>query len=114
MDMISRNAPEDTAKRILSIGTGPAETPLIELAKKVNNSLPHPFTLDLWDVTGYSGSDYASFAALNILVMTYFAGYHPDYHTPRDVAAKADLIKMQDVLRVVNGCVDELMGRGKK
>jgi hypothetical protein len=109
MDMISRSAPEDTARRIVSVGTRPLDEKLRDIARKSNSSLMHPFTLDLWDVTGHTGSDYASFTARNIPVMTFFSGFHDDYHTPHDVAPKADLVKMAGILKVVNGCIQDFM-----
>jgi hypothetical protein len=109
LDMISRSVDEDTAHRQLSIGTRKPDEYIREIARKKNSTLGRPFALDLWDVTGHSGSDYASFAAKNIPVMTYNTGLHNDYHTPRDIPANADLIKMGDVLQVVNGCLMEFL-----
>ena len=102
MDMISRNAPEDTAHSILSIGTRPGDENLRKIANESNLRLSHPFKLDLWDVTGHTGSDYASFTAVKVPVMTFFSGFHEDYHTPRDVAAKADTAKMAEILKIAN------------
>ncbi len=110
MDMISRSVVEDTAQRQLSIGTRTADEHIREIARKSNATLNRPFELDLWDVTGHSGSDYASFTAKNIPIMTYNTGLHNDYHTPRDIPANADLIKMGDVLKVVNACLWEFVG----
>lgn len=102
MDMISRSETSDSTQRKLSIGTRTSDENLRELGRKCNATLDHPFNLDLWDVTGHSGSDYASFTAKNIPVMTYNTGLHDDYHTPRDISAHADLVKMGDVLKLVN------------
>ncbi len=113
MDMISRSAPEDSAHSIISIGTRTADEALRDMARKNNALLQHPFTLDLWDVTGHTGSDYASFTARNIPVMSFFSGFHDDYHTPRDIPARAELQKMGDVLKVVNDCLWEFLGNGK-
>jgi len=108
MDMISRSVKEDTAGRQLSIGTRIEDEYLRELANKSNATLNHPFTLDLWDVTGHSGSDYASFTAKNIPVMTYNTGLHNDYHTPRDIPASADFTKMGEVLKLINSSLQEV------
>jgi len=108
MDMISRSAPEDTNGRQLSIGTMPASEGLRQIAIAGNLRLPHPFELDLWDVTGHTGSDYASFTAKNIPVMTFFSGYQVDYHKPEDDADKVDLKKMEDILKIVNDCIREV------
>ncbi|RZJ51630.1 MAG: M28 family peptidase, partial [Flavobacterium sp.] len=64
-----------------------------------------PFELDLWETNGHSGSDYASFTAKGIPIMTFFSGFHEDYHTPRDQASKSDLEKEKDVLAIVNNCI---------
>ena len=109
MDMISRSVIEDTARRQLSIGTRTLDENLRELARKTNTSINPPFVLDLWDVTGHSGSDYASFTARNIPVMTYNTGLHDDYHTQRDISATADLVKMGDVLKLVNESLQEVL-----
>ncbi|SHH06734.1 M20/M25/M40 family metallo-hydrolase [Flavobacterium defluvii] len=102
MDMISRSAPEDKAHRILSIGTQKETEYLKKIASESNAKLQNPFTLDLWETNGHSGSDYASFTAKGIPILTFFSGFHEDYHTPRDIASKVDLDKMQDVLFIVN------------
>jgi hypothetical protein len=109
MDMISRSAPEDTATRIISIGTRTADQKLRKMAEKVNQTLEQPFNLDLWDVTGHTGSDYASFTAKGIPVMTFFSGFHDEYHTPCDVPSKADFRKMTMILRLVKSCIDQFM-----
>jgi len=105
MDMISRSAAEDSNERELSVGTRVSDNYLKEIILENNVQVQPPFILDLWDVTGHSGSDYASFTAQNIPVMTFFSGYQPDYHTPEDDYSKADLKKMQDILFLVNQCL---------
>jgi hypothetical protein len=109
MDMISRSVVEDTNRRQLSIGTRNSDKYIRDLAQKTNTTIHPPFVLDLWDVTGHSGSDYASFKARNIPVMTYNTGLHNDYHTPRDISATADLVKMGDVLKLVNESLQEVL-----
>ena len=113
MDMISRSAPEDTAKRQLSIGTMPQNDYLKKMATEINLRLARPFKLDLWDVTGHTGSDYDSFASGKIPVMTFFSGFHDDYHTIRDIAPKTDPVKMQDILRLVNSCLSETIEKSQ-
>jgi len=109
MDMISRSEVSDSTRRNLSIGTRTIDENLRESARKANASIYPPFLLDLWDVTGHSGSDYASFTAKNIPVMTYNTGLHNDYHTPRDIPAQADLVKMGDVLKLINLTLQEVL-----
>jgi Zn-dependent M28 family amino/carboxypeptidase len=109
MDMISRSAPDDTARRQLSVGTLPISEDLRQIAVKANQSLAKPFELDLWDVSGHSGSDYTYFAAVGIPIMTFFSGFHDDYHTSRDIAVKADLQKMNNILNLVNCCIWQIL-----
>ena len=103
MDMISRSAPEDTLRKILSIGTRKSDSLLRYFSEESNKKLSQPFNLDLWEVDGYSGSDYGSFTAINVPVMTFFSGFHDDYHSPRDIYKKTDPDKMYNVLKLVNG-----------
>ena len=105
MDMISRSAPEDTAGIGLSIGTMTVNQDLRTLAKNVNSKLEHPFVLELWDVTGASGSDYRYFADLKIPILTFHAGFPDEYHTPLDDFARVDLHKMEQILKIVNDCL---------
>jgi hypothetical protein len=105
MDMIAGSAPEDTARRIISIGTLPADAGLRQIAVKANSNMKNPFVLDLWDVTGHEGSDYAYFSSSGIPVMTFFSGFCDYYHTPGDTMEKTDLPKMENILRLVNECI---------
>lgn len=107
LDMISRSASDDTARCAICIGTLPDNENLRKIARNSNAQLKHPFTLDLWDVTGHTGSDYSPFAARKIPVMTFFSGFHEDYHSPRDVFSKTDPEKMEKILKIVNDCLGE-------
>jgi hypothetical protein len=108
-DMISRSAPEDSAQLIVSVGTVKGSDSLKNLASRHNAKLAHPFNLDLWECSENGGSDYASFATKKIPVMTFFSGFHDDYHSPRDIFAKADLEKMTAILNLVNNCLLEFI-----
>lgn len=114
-DMISRSAPEDTARLVVSVGTVKGSDYLKSLANRNNQLLDRPFHLDLWECSEHGGSDYAPFAGRKIPVMTFFSGFHDDYHTTRDIAPKADLNKMENVLKLANGCLmgflEELEGK---
>jgi hypothetical protein len=105
MDMISRSAPEDTTGMVISIGTLPPDENLRDIARNANMKLSKPFELDLWDVSGHYGSDYAYFAERHIPVMTFFSGFNDDYHTPEDKFEKEDLQKMTNILELVNECI---------
>jgi hypothetical protein len=114
MDMIAGSAPEDSLHKVLSIGTLPGSKVLRSIARKVNRSLDRPFSLDLWDVSGHTGSDYAWFARAGIPVMTFFSGYTDYYHTPGDVIERADLQKMTNILGLVNKCIEEILNSSGK
>ncbi|MEI6433701.1 MAG: M28 family peptidase [Bacteroidota bacterium] len=107
LDMISRSAPEDKAGRQLSIGTLTANEDLRTIAKTINSKLEKPFVLELWDVTGYSGSDYGPFTARKVPIITFHAGFPDEYHTPLDDAERADPAKMENILKIVNDCIRE-------
>jgi len=109
MDMISRSVSEDSTSCMLSIGTRISDTYLRDLALKKNSAFESPFLLDLWDVTGHSGSDYASFTEKNIPIMTYNSGLHNDYHTSRDRFENIDLSKMNKVLLHINACISSIL-----
>ena len=109
MDMISRSAPEDTFSRTLSIGFRAKDPQLKQLCSNENDQLPVPFLLDLWEVDGYTGSDYASFLPKDIPVLSFFSGFHPDYHTIRDTYEKIDLDKMERILYLVNHIIKRVL-----
>lgn len=108
-DMISRSAPEDSSHLVVSVGTVKGSDNLKSLANRNNQLLNRPFNLDLWECSEHGGSDYAPFAGRKIPVMTFFSGFHDDYHTTRDIAPKADLNKMQNILKLANGSLEGFM-----
>ncbi|MBK9356895.1 MAG: M20/M25/M40 family metallo-hydrolase [Bacteroidales bacterium] len=101
-DMISRSAPSDVDSKVISIGFLKGTSDLKRMAEKCNGELIRPFTLDLWETAGHGGSDYVPFALRKIPVMSFFSGFHDDYHSPRDVYAKSDLMKMESILILAN------------
>ena len=111
MDMISGSEKSDTARRQLSIGTMKVDKHLRELAILENSNLNRQFILDLWDVTGHTGSDYASFTEMNVPVMTFNSGLHDYYHTPGDKALKTDEEKMKNILKLINNCLKKMMDK---
>jgi hypothetical protein len=100
--MISRSAPEDTAAKMLSIGTMTISEDLRNIAINSNSLLKQPFILDLWDVTGHAGSDYAPFYARKVPIVTFHSGWNADYHTPLDDFDKTDPGKMERILKIAN------------
>jgi di/tripeptidase len=90
---------------VISIGTLPESENLRQIVRNANQKLKLPFELDLWDVSGHYGSDYAYFAESKIPVMTFFSGFNEDYHTPKDTIEKVDLQKMSNILELVNECI---------
>jgi hypothetical protein len=105
MDMISRSDVSDTLKQQLSIGIRQTDTLLVSMAAKINKNQTEAFNLDIWDVTGHSGSDYAAFIAKDIPVMSFFSGFHSDYHSPRDVVAGMDFNKMTKIVGFIYDCL---------
>jgi Zn-dependent M28 family amino/carboxypeptidase len=105
LDMISRSSADDSAHLQLSVGTLKGSEVFKAIVQSNNLLLSHPFKLDLWEASKDGGSDYAPFASRNIPVMTFFTGYHDDYHSPRDTFNKVDLSKMKSVLWLANKCL---------
>ncbi len=109
MDMISRSDPVDTLTEILSIGYRAQDIHLKQLCSGLNDQLPRPFKLDLWEVDGHSGSDYAPFVSKGIPVLSFFSGYHTDYHTPGDTFEKIDTEKMERILHLINDLIKSIL-----
>lgn len=112
MDMISGSALDDTARNMLSIGIREVDADLRTMAAAINEKRPKPFVLDLWDVMGYTGSDYASFTEKNIPVMTFNSGLHDYYHTPNDTFSRSDLTKMETIIELVNDILLDFFEQG--
>lgn len=108
MDMISRSAEEDSLRRVVSVGIRAQDTGLIQMVQRCNTITNSAFDLDVWDVNGHSGSDYAGFKDNSIPVMTFFSGFHSDYHSPRDTKERTDPVKMEKILKLVNECIQHV------
>lgn len=113
-DMISRSDPADKEAKIISIGLLKGTAHLKSLAKEYNSKLVKPFKLDIWETSGHGGSDYMPFAMKKIPVMSFFSGFHDDYHSPRDIFMKADLDKMEAILKLVNQLITGMVLSDKK
>lgn len=109
MDMISRSDPVDTLTEILSIGYRAQDKHLKQLCSGLNDQLPRPFKLDLWEVDGHSGSDYAPFVSEGVPVLSFFSGFHPDYHTSQDTFERIDTEKMERILHLVNDIIKSVL-----
>lgn len=105
LDMISRSDPTDSLRNILSVGTLKGSERLKDLIRNENSMTEKPFSLDLWQCDKDGDSDYAPFAKNGIPVMTFFSGFHDDYHTPRDVVERVDFEKMCRIVNLVNDCI---------
>jgi hypothetical protein len=114
MDMVSRSDASDSLRKILSIGTLKETDSLRSLATRINELQPRTFQLDLWEVNGHTGSDYASFIEYKIPVMTFFSGFHDDYHSPLDTYKRVDSAKMGRVIRLVNDILEEYLEKEVK
>jgi len=110
-DMISRKDATDSTQISIGLLTGTDE--IERMAVEENAKLPLPFRLDLWHTNGQGGSDYVPFAKRKIPVMSFFSGYHKDYHTPRDVFEKTDPNRMKSILQLGNQCLIRLALTGE-
>lgn len=108
MDMVSRSDATDSLARVVSVGIAAKDSALVHMVGNVNGKLNPPLVLDIWDVTGHSGSDYGPFAEAGIPVMTFFSGFHNDYHSPRDRFERIDPNKMERVVQLINSCLIQL------
>ncbi len=113
-DMLSRSEPDDTARRIVTVGRLKGHDDFKTIAEQSNSKLTNPLVLDLWETAGAGGSDYISFAEKGIPTMSFFSGSHADYHTPGDVISKIEWDKMTDILNLANGCIEEFLKTLKK
>lgn len=108
-DMLSRSAPEDTTGLTLSVGMMKKSEDLRKITLENNLLLEKPFLLDIWDTSNGGGSDYATFDRRGVPVLTYFSGYNRDYHSVRDISYYADYGKMQAILNLTNGCLNDFI-----
>lgn len=107
MDMISRSAADDITLNIVSIGTRAADEHLRKTATDINKRFNNMFSLDLWEVDGHHGSDYASFTKRNIPVATFFSGFHNDYHSPCDTYQRINPEKAVNILHFIQRLLEE-------
>ncbi len=90
MDMIGRMS--DNRLSVIGVGTSPAWPPLLdELNERASFNMTKTNS-------GFGGSDHQSFARVNVPVLFFFTGLHPDYHRPSDTFEK---IALWDETRIV-------------
>ncbi|MFC4790998.1 M28 family metallopeptidase [Hymenobacter endophyticus] len=97
-EMMGRNAP-DSAALLGSIPPHRNSSDLVNLALEANQQGPR-FKLDTkWDQAThpegwYFRSDHLPYARLGIPAVMYTSWLHPDYHTPKDEAARINYPKL--------------------
>lgn len=110
-DMISRNAPSDSIGNKCSVAYPKDREDL----KKLNEITLELYNIDL-DIrfrasTGqWGGSDYVPFARKGVPFLANMAGFHTDYHTPKDDSWRADAGKMARIIRLNFAVLWELSG----
>ena len=101
LDMLSRNADEDTKGNKMSMMYQSS----VPLLKDLTEKNIRDFNLNL-DVAFRpsavlsGGSDHAPFAAVGIPATFFFAAMHPDYHQPSDELSKINWEKMLNMIRL--------------
>ncbi len=100
-DMISRNAPEDTLENQATLRYTQAYPEIEEMTRihiqEYGLDL-NPNFISMERPRG--GSDFASFAASDVPILTFNAGFTSDYHQISDHSSKADIGKMTDIIKV--------------
>jgi Zn-dependent M28 family amino/carboxypeptidase len=96
--MMGRNNPDSAA--LLGVQPPHRNSPALVAAALEANRRTGRFALDtLWDRTShpegwYFRSDHLPYARANIPAVFFTTLLHPDYHTPRDEAARIDVAKL--------------------
>jgi hypothetical protein len=102
-EMMGRNAP-DSAALLGSIPPHRNSSDLVNMALAANQAGPK-FKLDTeWDKAThpegwYFRSDHLPYARLGIPAIMYTSWLHPDYHTPKDEAARINYPKLTSMTR---------------
>lgn len=101
LDMLSRNADDDTKGNKMSMMYQASVPMLRELTEK--NIKDFDLNLDVAfrpSAVLSGGSDHAPFAAVGIPATFFFAAMHPDYHQPSDELSKINWEKMLNMIRL--------------
>lgn len=64
--------------------------------------------------SGQGPSDHSSFYAKNIPVLFMFSGFHPDYHSPSDVASKINPVGAVQVVNMVQNIAMDMATRNEQ
>ncbi len=100
-DMIARDAPNDTEGNMATMQFTDTYPNLERWTREHRDR----FNLNL-DITyrggraPVGGSDFASFTRAGVPIITWLAGFHPDYHRPSDTAEKTNWEKMQSIIKL--------------
>jgi hypothetical protein len=129
MDMIGRNEEhganrseqiqeERASENMNSLNVlGTAFSPDLKgVLSRVNNQvgLTLHFRYDFWAEDLMRRSDHWSFLQKGIPALFFFAGLHPDYHTPRDTAEKINYAKVEKTARLVYLASSQLAATGAR
>jgi Zn-dependent M28 family amino/carboxypeptidase len=100
-DMISRNSYSDSSGNKVSIEYTSSYPQIESSARKYNTQLQTGLDIE-YDSSPKptGGSDYASFSAAGIPVISFFTGFHDDYHGIGDHADKANIPKMTSIIKL--------------
>lgn len=100
-DMISRDDPDDSLGVKCSLTYTEKYGIIEELTKKHNEEYELGLEVRYRPSERPSGgSDHAPFAAKDVPVMYFMAGFHPDYHTPADHVELVNWKKMTNIIRI--------------
>ena len=104
--------PEDNRRTIHVVGSKKLSVELDPWIQRVNESIGLEFEYDEDRV--WRRSDHYNFARKGIPVTFFFAGFHPDYHTPRDTTDKINWDKIVRVTRLVYTLSYEIADRPRR
>lgn len=119
LDMVGRNKDdlEKFNKHAFVISNGKGSKYFKRTTKKLNKKNPslnvstHPGLKER--MTWKFSSDHFRFSRLEIPIMCFFTGLHPDYHTERDTPDKINYEKLTEITRLTYKTVWELANTSK-
>lgn len=100
-DMISRDSPEDTAGIEIGIGYMKGRNDLKDMVLKNNKDFQLGLKINMRESEGKrGGSDYVPFAVKGVPFLGHYAGWHDDYHMPKDETSKTNYNKLRQIIRL--------------